>query len=65
MPVDEWCSNAGFQQGKSLISSVSVVNDAVERGVKLAYDFLGTDKKLLKVLKKIYKISKNIKITRF
>ena len=44
LPVSEWSSNSNYQHGKLVVDNFSVVNDGAERGVKLAYDFLGTAK---------------------
>lgn len=41
-PVTEWASDEGFESAKLVVNSISVVNDAAERGVKLGHDFLGT-----------------------
>ena len=35
-------SDDGYKKAKLIVNSISVVNDAAERGVKLGYDFLGT-----------------------
>ena len=39
-PVEEWSSDDRYLQIRKIVCSFSVVNDAAERGVKLAYDFL-------------------------
>ena len=43
-PVSEWTSDESYLKGRALVCSLSVANDAAERGVKLAYDFLGKSK---------------------
>ena len=40
LPVDEWKYNDDFLAGKNIVHSLSVVNDAAERGVKLCSDYL-------------------------
>ena len=44
-PASEWGDLSSYVHGKSVINSLSVVNDAAERGVRLASDFLATAKK--------------------
>ena len=43
-PPREWDKNASFSNSKRVVKHLSVVNDAAERGVKLASDFLGGTK---------------------
>ena len=53
IPVAEWSSDDRYLQIRKIVCSFSVVNDASERGVKLAYDFLDrakSEKKLQKIL---------------
>jgi hypothetical protein len=40
--LTDWESDDGYKKAKLIVNSISVVNDAAERGVKLGYDFLGT-----------------------
>ena len=42
LPVSDWCNDADYLRAKEVIDSLSVVNDAAERGVKLSSDFLCT-----------------------
>ena len=44
-PVTEWHKNEDFLASKNVVSSLSVVNNSAERGVKLCSDFVGTSKK--------------------
>ena len=44
-PVTEWHKNEDFLASKNVVSSLSVVNDSAERGVKLRSDFAGNAKK--------------------
>ena len=44
-PVEYWPKDAGYLEAKLIINNLSVVNDGAERGVKLAYDFIGSSKK--------------------
>ena len=37
-PVEEWSSNDCYQDCKKVVSSLSIVNDGAERGVKLAHE---------------------------
>ena len=43
-PVTDWNTNPAYKQAKSVVSNISVVNDAAERGVKLCHDFIDTAK---------------------
>lgn len=43
-PVEAWPTNTSYQSAKSVISSLKVVNDCAERGVKLGADFLKSAK---------------------
>ena len=45
LPFQQRETDAGYQEGKRVISNLCVVNDAAEPGVKLCYDFLHTAKK--------------------
>jgi hypothetical protein len=38
--VDEWATNAAFQEGAANVRAINVVNDCAERGVKLTSDFV-------------------------
>jgi len=40
LPVENWDGNDAFQAGKAKASSINVVNDCAERGVKLTSDFV-------------------------
>ena len=40
--LTDWESDDGYKKANLIVNSISVVNDAAERGVKLGYDFLGT-----------------------
>ena len=42
LPVSDWSSDAEYLRAKEAIDTLNVVNDAAERGVKLANDYLGT-----------------------
>ena len=44
-PVESWQENSCYKAALETITSIKVVNDAAERGVKLASDFLGAAKK--------------------
>ena len=44
-PVEYWPKDAGYLEAKLIINNLSMVNDGAERGVKLAYDFIGSSKK--------------------
>ena len=44
-PVEYWPKVAGYLEAKLVINKLSVVNDAAERGVKFAYDYIGSSKK--------------------
>ena len=44
-PVSEWRSNDGWLKGKTIVNHLAVTNDAAERGVKLAFDFIGSSKR--------------------
>ena len=44
-PVEYWPKDAGYLEAKLIINNLSVVNDGAERGVKLAYDYIGSSKK--------------------
>ena len=43
-PVEEWPSRQDYLIAEEVVSSLSVVNDAAERGVKLCSDFLPSAK---------------------
>lgn len=43
-PVTEWNDDRDYIDGKTKINHLMVVNDLVERGVKLASDYLNTAK---------------------
>ena len=43
-PVSEWRSDEGWLKGKKIVNELAVTNDAAERGVALAFDFLGSAK---------------------
>ena len=52
-PVEVWSSDDNYLQIRKIVCCFSVVNDAAERGVKLAYDFLEgakTEENLQKIL---------------
>ena len=40
--LTDWESDDGYKKANHCVNSISVVNNAAERGVKLGYDFLGT-----------------------
>ena len=42
LPASEWSRDAEYLRAKEVIDTLNVVNDAAERGVKLANDYLGT-----------------------
>ena len=42
--VEDWPKNTSYIQGKNIVESLHVVNDAAERGVKLCADFLNVAK---------------------
>ena len=44
-PVEYWPKVAGYLEAKLIINKLSVVNDAAERGVKFAYDYISSSKK--------------------
>ena len=44
-PIDTWKKNPAFIDAKLVIDHIKVVNDAAERGVKLAQDFQGAARK--------------------
>lgn len=43
-PVDTWNNIDSYNKAKSVVENMLVVNDAAERGVKIAYDFIDTAK---------------------
>ena len=45
VPVSEWSTDERWQYGKRVVNHLSVTNDAAERGVKLAHDYLNLAKK--------------------
>ena len=45
LPVKDWESNSAYKEAEEVVSNLSVVNDAAERGVKLCHDFLHSSKK--------------------
>ena len=45
VPAESWMENETFCNNKEIISSLSVVNDDAERGVKLSHDYICTAKK--------------------
>ena len=44
-PIDTWKKNPAIVNAKLVIDHIKVVNDAAERGVKLAQDFQGAARK--------------------
>ena len=44
--ADLWKDNETFNNSIEIISSLSVVNDGAERGVKSSHDYISTAKKL-------------------
>ena len=44
-PVEYCPKDADYLEAKLIINNLSVVNDGAERGVKLAYDYIGSSKK--------------------
>jgi len=56
LPVENWDGNEAFQAGKAKASSINVVNDCAECGVKLTSDFVEaarTERHLQNVLKTV------------
>ena len=43
-PVEYWPKVVSYLEAKLVINKLSVVNDAAERGVKFAYDYIGSSK---------------------
>ena len=43
-PSSEWSNRSSYQYAKKVVDAIQVVNDAAERGVKLASDYLDSAK---------------------
>ena len=60
LPVEIWELDLSFNEAKLTVSNLMVVNDAVERGVKLCRDYIKSSKQE-GVLQNILQIVENVR----
>ena len=53
-PMDKWEESEDYQKARQFVTTVKVVNDAAERGIKLASDYVQSLTKDSEVRQKIF-----------